>query len=268
MKRAFTLLELLVVVSIMALLGVASSSGYHALVRGMKERGTVAGASAVLRAAKERARIDRVPTVVFCYNRMLRQAGGTEDANAIVAGEMVAVRRAGRISSVRGKFLYDEFGDLDVSYESTEEQEELAKSGGMRLYRFGGGKMSDMRYSIVADAVYSTDQERLFTFTHGYTNQQTCAFYNLQKSDREPSGWQAGHAYGFEFATLKLPAGFVFKKDIPTEPGKITTPTVLYFDPEEDATPEIEIWATRPGSGGNAETFRKAGKARADDTAV
>ena len=75
MKRAFTLLELLTVVSIMALLGVASSSGYQAMVRGMRERGAVAGASAVLRGAKERACVDRVPTAVFCYNRMLREAG-------------------------------------------------------------------------------------------------------------------------------------------------------------------------------------------------
>ena len=80
MKKAFTLLELLVVVAIMAMLGVASSGGYNALVRGMKERGAVASASALLRSAKERALIDRVPTVVFCYNRMLREAGGTEDA--------------------------------------------------------------------------------------------------------------------------------------------------------------------------------------------
>ena len=267
MKRAFTLLELLTVVSIMALLGVASSSGYQAMVRGMRERGAVAGASAVLRGAKERACVDRVPTAVFCYNRMLREAGGSEQANAVVVGEMVAIRRAGRVSAARGNYIFDEFGDF-AGQQLTDEEDDLKKSGGRRLYRFGGGEMTDMRYSIVAEAGFRTDSEQIFTFTHGTTNIELCAYYNLKKSDREPSAWKAGHAYGFEFATLQLPAGFVFGSDLPTQAGKITTPKVLYFDPEEDKKPTIDVWATRAGSGGGVERFRKAGEARADDTAI
>lgn len=267
MKRAFTLLELLTVVAIMALLGVASSGGYHALVRGMRERGAVAGASAVLRSAKERACVDRIPTAVFCYNRMLREAGGAEQANAVVVGEMVAIRRAGRVTASRGDFIFDEFGDFS-GLEVTDDEEELRKSGGRRLYRFGGGEMNDMRYSIVAEAGYETDSERVFTFTHGSTNIYLNAYYNLKKSDREPSAWKPGHAYGFEFATLQLPAGFVFGSELPTQAGRITTPKVLYFDPEQDKKPTIDVWATRPGSGGNVERFRKAGEARADDSAV
>ena len=267
MRRAFTLLELLTVVSIMALLGVASTGGYHALVRGMSERGAVAGASALLRGAKERALIDRVPTAVFCYNRMLRAAGGTEQANAVVVGEMVAIRRAGRVSAVRGDFIFDEFGDF-AGQQQTEDEGDLKKSGGRRLYRFGGGKMSDMRYSIVAEGGYESDSEQVFTFTHGTTNIHLCAYYNLKKSDREPSAWKAGHAYGFEFASFQLPAGFIFGTDIPTEVGRITTPKVMYFDPEEDDKPKIEVYSTRPDSGGGLKRGRKAGEARADDTAV
>lgn len=267
MKRAFTLLELLVVVAIMSMLGVAATGGYNALVRGMKERGAVASASALLRSAKERALIDRVPTVVFCYNRMLREAGGAEDANAVVVGEMVAVRRFGRISGVSGQLLYDEFGNLDdFSYEKVDDASELNESGGMRLYRFGGGKMTDMRYSLVSEMIYRRDNDvSAYTFTRGYTNMAVCAFYNLRKSDREPASWKVGDAYGFEFAELQLPGGFVFGSDIPTEPGKITAPKVLYFDPEEDSKPSVDVWTTKPGSGGNVQRFRRAGEAKADE---
>ena len=251
----------------MALLGVASTGGYHALVRGMNERGAVAGASAVLRGAKERAFVDRVPTAVFCYNRMLREAGGSEQANAVVVGEMVAIRRAGRVSAASGDLIYDEFGDfsgLNVS----DDKQELKKSGGRRLYRFGGGDMTEMRYSIVAEDGFRDDSVQIYSFTRGYTNIEVCAYVNLKKSDREPSAWKAGHAYGFEFAKLQLPAGFIFGSDIPTQAGKITAPKVIYFDPEEDSKPSVEVWATRPSAGGNLEKFRKAGEARADDSAV
>ena len=71
-KRGFTLVELMLVVGIMAFLGVAATSGYNALQRGMAERGATAVASGILKAAKERALVDRVPTMVFCYNRMVR----------------------------------------------------------------------------------------------------------------------------------------------------------------------------------------------------
>ena len=77
MRRAFTLMELMVVVGIMAFLGLAATNGYNALQRGMAERGAVDAASAILKAAKERAQVDRVPTAVFCYNRMLREAGAS-----------------------------------------------------------------------------------------------------------------------------------------------------------------------------------------------
>ena len=265
MKKAFTLLELLVVVAIMAMLGVASSGGYNALVRGMKERGAVASASALLRSAKERALIDRVPTVVFCYNRMLREAGGSEQANAVVVGEMVAIRRAGRVSAASGDLIYDEFGDfsgLNVS----DDKQELKKSGGRRLYRFGGGTMSDMRYSLVSEMIYRKDESvPAYTFAYGYTNMAVCAFYNLQKSDHEPDNWKVGDAYGFEFAELQLPGGFIFGSEIPTQPGEITTPKVMYFDPEKDTKPSIDVWTTKPGSGGNMQKFRRAGEAKADE---
>ena len=132
MKRGFTLIELMTVVGIMAFLGTAATGGYNALQRGMAERAATDIATKMLAAAKERAIIDRVPTVVYCYNRLLREAD-SGDANAVVVGEMVAIRRAGRITRVRGQYLYDEFGDLDRSFEPIEEAGKLQDRKGLRL---------------------------------------------------------------------------------------------------------------------------------------
>lgn len=268
MRRGFTLLELLVVIAIMAMMGVAATGGYSALTRGMRERSTVAAVTAVLNAAKERAMIDRVPTVVFCYNRCLKEAGGTEQANAVVCGEMVAVRRGGRLSGVDGSYLYDEFGDLDVSYESTDDKSDLKDGSGLRLFQFSGGKMSTMRYSIVSDIVYRNELLKVDTFTRGRTNVTAAAFYVIKQGKGAPS-WSAGDAYGIEFAELQLPEGFVFGgSSVPTKTGDITSPEVFYFRPDEtgdDSSKQIDIDVTRPSAGGQAVRYRSAGSAKADD---
>lgn len=267
MRRGFSLLELMVVVAIMAMMGVAASGGYKQMIRGMRERGAVATATAILRTAKERAAVDRLPTVVFCYNRCYKKAGGADNANAVVCGEMVAVRRGGRITAVRGRELYDEFGDLLIQNESVTSTSELDGGMGIRLFRFGGAGMTEMRYSIVSERTFK-GRIALRAFAAGLTNITAGAYYNLNKSDREPSAWKAGDPYGLVFAELTLPDGFIFGQEIPTEPGRITTPKVLYFDPESDSPRSIDIWATRPNANGGAERFRKAGEARSDDISV
>lgn len=267
MKRGFSLLELMVVVAIMAMMGVAASGGYKQMIRGMRERGAVATATAILRTARERAAVDRLPTVVFCYNRCYKKAGGADKGNAIVCGEMVAVRRGGRITAVRGRELYDEFGDLRTANEATTSTAGLENGMGMRLFRFGGAGMTEMRYSIVAEQILEGSFV-LRTFAIGITNITAGAYYNLNKSDHEPSAWKAGDPYGLVFAELTLPDGFIFGQEIPTEPGRITTPKVLYFDPESDSPRSIDVWVTRPTANGGAERSRKAGEARSDDITV
>lgn len=270
MRKGFTLIELLVVMAIMAMLGVAATGGYNALVRGMNERSAVAAASALLRSAKERAAVDRVPTAVFCYNKLVKDTSGAEDENAVVVGVMVAIRRSGRITTVANSLLYDEFGDLDLVYESTDDQSELDKRRGMKLYRFPPKTGGSMRYSIVADAVYKKDMDsRLsaYLFSIGKTtNVCGSAFYNLNQSRHEPTAWKAGSPYAFEMGELQLPYGFIFEgTSIPTDVTTISEPRVIYFDPNEDQVPTIDIYSTRPDASGMPKKWRKAGTASADE---
>ena len=51
MKRAFTLIELLLVVGIMGLLGTVSVGGYQQMRRGMEEKGVIQDVNTLIRAA-------------------------------------------------------------------------------------------------------------------------------------------------------------------------------------------------------------------------
>ena len=281
MRRAFTLLELMVVVGIMAFLGLASANGYNALKRGMAERGAVDAVSAFLRTAKERALVDRVPTAVFFWNRCVREA--TADDNAIVVGEAVAVRRAGRITYIDsgGKYLYDEYGDLDRSFDTGEE---LEKRKGFRLWRMSdNGNVSDMEYSIVSDGVFANDGKELVHLTgvssvmsdgledwekkilygDGADEDGTiipaCAFCKLDGGTF--SGWKVGTAYGLEFLRITLPNGFLFGDTVPTSVGDVKKVSPASFNPNSssgsvnDETVHISYYPT--GADGNPDTAHR-----------
>lgn len=273
MRKAFTLLELLAVIAIMGMLGVAAAASYGALIAGMNDRGACAAASAILRGAKERAHVDRMPTVVYCYNVCIKEPASDDDSGVVV-GVMTAIRRVGRISYVRDRFLFDEFADLEKSYEWTDEESEFADMRGHRLFRYNDepsvGKK--MEYSVVADAVYSDGDSQMVTIFSGGVNNRTnilmSAFYDLGTSDRTPSGgWKAGDGYAAEFAELQLPEGYVFgSSGLPRRAGQISEVEAIRFDPDEDANDSVDIYVTRPDAQGNPQAVRKAGEALADET--
>jgi len=259
MKRGFTLVELMVVVGIMAFLGVAATSGYNALQRGMAERGATAAASSLLSAAKERAMVDRVPTMVFCYNRMLREA--TDDENAVIVGEAVAIRRAGRVTWADSKYIVDEFMDVLGSYDIVS-RSDVQQRKGMKLWRFDDQQMNDMQYSVVADAVTPLDRTTLNLYTFGaWVTGETSAnsnlhyvayaFYDLGTSSHAPSAWVAGNGYGFEFASMQLPKNFIFEKLVPTRLGDVRLAKALYFTPDLPNTDkDVNVYRCVPKASG------------------
>lgn len=269
--RGFTLLELIVVVGIMGMLGVSAAGAYSALQRGTQERAAVAVAAAVLRSAQERAHVDRLPTAVFCYNRLIKAPRG-EDDNGVVIGVMTAIRRSGRVSYVKGDLLYDEFADLDQTYEPVADKNEAKRKGGsFRLFRFGGGTPSRMEYTVVSDEVVrDEDSERITLFSGAgaglqQTNLLSTAFLDVGGGTISASSWHVGDGYAFEFAEVQLPNGFVFGNNVPSVPGKIVEMTPIVFDPEEDrSTKKVEIWSTKPDANGYPKAFKKVGLASAN----
>lgn len=271
MKRGFTLLELLVVVGIMGFLGTASIAGYNALQRGMAERSVTAVASTLLRAAQERAHVDRMPTAVFCYNRLLKEPTGDED-NGVVVGVMTAIRRSGRISYVRGNLLYDEFADLDSTYEAVDGENEAKKGGSFRLYRFDVSKLNggnSMEYSIVSDRVVLSEDAEMLTLFSGtgnggnQTNLMTSAFCDL--GGGTASGWQVGDGYALEFAETQLPAGYIFGTQVPNKAGDIKVIKTILFKPDDDRDEKVDIYPAKPdGSGWPKAGERAVGEASSD----
>lgn len=223
MKRAFTLLELLVVIGIMGLLGTVSIGGYRAVTRGMEERGAVDNASRFIHAAFQRAMIDRAPVIVFYWNETIKEE---DDENpAVVVGKAIAVRRAGRISLARPPYLYDEFADLNLTYAVQGEEGASANaSTGMYLYQMSDISDNAKKRSRVKNSVYAQEVDEVYLQEpYGGQEAETAQanglpvptdpaihMYGFEIVDRGGVDWRNGDAYGFEFQTLTLPHNYIF----------------------------------------------------------
>lgn len=288
LPSGFTLLELMTVIAIMAILGTASIGGYSAMQRGIRERGAVATASGLLRSARERAAIDRVPTAVFCYNKIVRDDASDADEATVVVGMMTAVRRSGRLTNVVGPLLYDEFADLNQTYNALSTDESLSTDGvghskdelqdvsGMRLYKFPTG--NTMEYSIVASSVW-TEMANAVVFSGAYRENEsgnasanrnnqaeyvTSAFFNKKTSKHEAT-WKAGTAYAFEIGEIQLPHNMTFGKKVPSDMAEIALEKVILFMPGQNGTQKVDIYTARPGASGRPENFTKAGEATSNE---
>ena len=279
-RRAFTLVELLVVVGIMGLLGTISVGGYRAMRRGMEERGVMQNVNFFLRAAYQRAQIDRLPTAVFFWNETIR--GATADDNEIVVGKAVAVRRAGRISAIDGDDLIDEFADLDRTYPTDDGDDESKVSEKNTLYLYPLDKLSNfgsgsgVRRSIVAGTVCNHAPDLEYLLDEGQNGKQNrnnaqpkqvrseeFKEYAYRLVDKGDVQWSAGMAYGFEFANLVLPHGYIFgndyssNKDHPVKPvktivfrvGKIKYKGTTVGNPTPLDT--VKVYSLRPGTDGS-----------------
>lgn len=214
-RKAFTLIELLVVIAIMGLMGTITVGGYRAMRRGMEDRGVMQNVNQFIRSAYQRAQIDRLPVSVYFWNETLSDAKNADEV-PVVVGRAVAVRRSGRITKVNGSYLFDEFGDLSFNrlvLDEDTDQEGICISGedvegeGLYLYRLQGDEGSSPKRSVIAT---STSKETLNEpcLVSGVQFSMPCyAFYVV---DAGGVNWKAGDAYGFEFAELTLPHGYIF----------------------------------------------------------
>ena len=270
-RRAFTLIELLMVVMIMAMLGTVTVGGYRAMQRGMEERGVMENANHFIRAAYRRAQIDRQPVAVYFWNETLREETDTEPI--IVVGKAVAVRRAGRVSRCFDSWLYDEFGDLDKErlIESADDEDgENANSGSTEndnlvpLYKMNS-KTSNGRSLVSQTTKNVTANNRDALLSSGEVKDIPCYAY-VMKDAGTAGDWHVGDAYGLEFAEIQLPHGYLFGSSYHKRPqDKISAGDykTMWFDVSVNSgdgsdqgasgMSTIQVYSLRPGKSGEVE---------------
>jgi prepilin-type N-terminal cleavage/methylation domain-containing protein len=288
MKRAFTLIELLVVIGIMALMGTAAVGGYRAMQRGMADRGAMENVNAFIRAAYQRAQVDRLPTAVYFWNETLTTEDGSNNTLRVV-GKAVAIRRHGRITQVDGNYLYDEFADLNQTYASEEDSGSSGGSANNSMYLYPMDNPSDLQSSstLPRSTVRSLVVEKELSLMYlssadgGLPTQAECdddiqgqtgsgdsadalVTYAFEMVQNGNVRWKQGMAYGFEFAQIQLPVGYIFGSAYSKSASSpIQAAGTLVFLPGENAgngsqnsgtvvgRNNITVCALRPDENGN-----------------
>lgn len=266
-QRGFTLLELLVVVAIMGMLGAVMVNSYQAIRRGMESRAVKQNVNQFIRSAYQRAQIDHQPVMVYFWNETLQEGKG--DKVPVVVGKAVAVRQSGRLTYVQGNMLCDEFGDLRFNrlVRDRDEDEDgtgeisSSKSGGIKLYQLTD-QGDSMKYSTVnATTEKLSKRERLLLGGDSQDQDFDCWGFVEQSGN---ASWKVGSAYGFEFADLQLPHGYLFGSDWKrTVSDPISQPKAIRFGVGtnkghgttggEGASSTIQLYMLRQGASGGLE---------------
>ena len=254
MKRAFTLVELLVVIAIMALMGGLAVSGYRQMRRGMEERGVMQNVNQFIRSAYQRAQIDRQSVVVVFWNETHL---GTDSENIVVVGKAIAVRRSGRITAISGSLLFDEFGDLKFNKKVLDEDDgsasEASSSKGssvVNLYRIKG---NNLEKSFVYETAVSKEHPLRPIIDLPLTQDSLVPLkrYAFEFADKKGVDWKIGDAYGFEFAEITLPHGYIFGKSFSKRASNpIANAGSMRFDVSASSG-SITVSSLRPDSSGS-----------------
>ena len=299
-RAAFTLVELMVVVGLMALLGTISVTGYFAAARGMAERAAKQDTVALIRQAMQVCLIDQTPTAVLFFNRQTKaESGGGatavagEEAKASSAGAAIAIKMVGRISYVKNDVIVDEFADWNQSRPVATSSR--SNDDGIPFYRMSdlAGQVAqgiDKCRAYVSTTVEPVTFDNEYMIAYGGQVQRFCEDYKKRgKDNKKFSGtaydngnnvrwghrikqsggitWKAGDAYGMEIGKLDLPKGFFYGTQAANS-TKIDSAGALTFRPGDLANAdayEMGINRTITISAFRGQNARKVGTITAND---
>ena len=279
-RAAFTLVELLVVIGIMAVLATISVAGYSAASRGMADRGVIQTTVSILRIAQQTCGIDRVPTKVLFFNQRLSDGSG-QDKTTLYQGTAIAIKQMGRITIPHATMVIDEFADWHQSYPMLEPAElNQNDSPGMLIYRMTHDDQNQAvdRFSMKVKPFVTYYKSLDFMIEANTTIDQWCKNHRREAGDNRPRGasssyvdngnnyvwgfmeskdntglkaanWRVGDPYGVEIARIDLPKGYIFGNDPPNEDVlEASSVKPVYFEPTElepKPSGDVPVYAMR-----------------------
>lgn len=199
-ESGFSLLELLAVMSIMALLTTLAVTSYFSAVRGMGRRSAVNNLANTLIQARQRACMDSARVSVVIFNEVT--GPNKED----VVPSYVICKGIGRITDNVGNNLIDEFTALDTIFGTVNLGSNY--KGAMKLYNLTQGGFSYV-YPWV------TEYELPNRFSPYKKLNRTINAFAFQinhsiKSREAGNTWAVGDSYGVEAAPPQsMPRGFL-----------------------------------------------------------
>ena len=247
-RRGFSLLELLAVMSIMALLTTLAVTSYFSAITGMARRSAVKHVVNTLILARQRACMEgaRVSVMFFDeFHGYAKDEAGKQTSEEICLPSYVVCKELGRLSYVSGGQFGDEFAELDKIF--TKKTSDMSTSySQMRLYNLTRGGWSDVKPWV-------EDVEIDCVFPYGETvlgqNPPLLTGFVFEKANTD-SGveWKAGDSYGIEVSPIgSLPKGFVFDglTDRNSEPISISFLPDGIRDTSTGGKGEVKIIETR-----------------------
>jgi len=257
MRKAFSLVELLVVIGIMGAMAALAIANYSAVTRGMNDRAALDVAKSVAEAALQRAKLDRTKTYLYLFDEVLKL--DSEMSAGLVSGVAIAVRPVGRITSVPEDNLFcDEFGDLNQTFGALEdeddeksENEQEKQASTMRLYNISTHGIVTVREGVYSHEIKLQDLED----TSGDEREVTVYGFKKESGD----GFSVGDAYGQEFAVARLPPGYTFGSSVnmssESSLGQHEVGSPIEILPTDSSAPSLQVYLRRPNG-----TFEAIGK--------
>jgi len=252
-SKGFSLLELLAVMSIMAMLSTVAVTGYFSAVRGMARRSAVKHLVNTLVLARQRATLEGSRISVMLYNESV---AGDSGSDAVIVPSYVVCKEIGTVTGyVTDKLpnlVWDEFETLGKLFNIGGTMSDgVGEMLSMRLYNMTVGGWWEVKPWVTENYNRVSGRDSAYDMARGLAVESySLPVYAFEKNQQvttqrgtanEPQGgWRVGHTYGIEAAPINsLPRGILFHK--------------LKEDPKAKA---ICITFGPDGSADNAETIR------------
>lgn len=205
-RRGFSLLELLAVMSIMALLTTLAVTSYFNAIRGMTRRSAVKHFANSLILARQRACLEGVRVSVMVFNEITGYNAKNEPE---IVPSYVVCKETGRVTAISQGKLIDEFAPLDKMFPNPPGMS-AGYLGSMRLYNLTQGKWTQVfpwAESHNLTGRHSSYLPKIYEYpVYGFVK-------NANVKNANEASWDVGDMYGVEAAPPgSLPKGFEFRQ--------------------------------------------------------